>query len=164
MDTNVSIVNDVMEIFVGISDRLKEERLRLGLSQSDFADAGGAHRKSQGNYESGERYPDAQYLSAIAAIGADVQYIVTGQRQGQGIGESAVHQAVLDAVDLLSLEKKVDADQLAKAVVKLCARQAKPEPGLPGGIQIQESEVGNVIHGNVDQSGMTLTVGGRKKK
>ena len=109
---------------MGISDRLKEERLRLGLSQSDFADVGGAHRKSQGNYESGERFPDAQYLSAISAAGADVQYIVTGQRQGQGIGESAVHQAVLDAVDLLSLGKKVDAGQLAKAVVKLVVRSS----------------------------------------
>lgn len=58
-----------------------------------------------------------------------MQYIVTGQRQGQGIGESAVHQAVLDAIDLLSMEKKVDAQQLAKAVVKLCAKPVvPPEP------------------------------------
>lgn len=148
---------------MGISDRLKEERLRLGLSQSDFADVGGAHRKSQGNYESGERFPDAQYLSAISAAGADVQYIVTGQRQGQGIGESAVHQAVLDAVDLLSLEKKVDAGQLAKAVVKLCARHAKPAPPSSAAIQIQGGEIGSVIHGDVDQRGTTFNVGGKKK-
>lgn len=61
-----------------------------------------------------------EVLFAFAAAGADVQFIVTGIRKGDGIGESAVHQAVLDAVDLLSLEKKVDAQQLAKAVVKLC--------------------------------------------
>jgi transcriptional regulator with XRE-family HTH domain len=144
MDTNVSTVNYMMEKFVGISDRLKEERLRLGLSQSDFADAGGAHRKSQGNYESGERFPDAQYLSAISVVGADVQYIVTGQRQGQGIGESAVHQAVLDAVDLLSLDKKVDAGQLAKAVVKLCARHAKVSPS--GSVTSQQT-----VHGGTAQ-------------
>lgn len=57
-----------------------------------------------------------------------MQYIVIGQRQGQGIGESAVHQAVLDAIDLLSLGKKVDAQQLANAVVKLCAK-AVVSPG-----------------------------------
>lgn len=67
---------------MGIAERLREERIRLGLSQADFAEAGGAHRKSQGNYESGERSPDADYLAAIAAVGADVQYIVTGEREG----------------------------------------------------------------------------------
>ncbi|MDD2978224.1 hypothetical protein [Aquabacterium sp.] len=93
-----------------------------------------------------------------------MQYIVTGQRQGQGIGESAVFQAVLDAVDLLSLEKKVDAGQLAKAVVKLCARQASPASSTPAGVQIHGGQVGNVIHGDVDQSAMTLNVGGEKKR
>jgi DNA-binding Xre family transcriptional regulator len=63
-----------------------------------------------------------------------IQAAPTNQRRGEGIGESAIHQAVLDAVDLLSLDKKVDAQQLAKAVVKLCARQsastiATPENG-----------------------------------
>ncbi|GBL46234.1 hypothetical protein SFMTTN_2047 [Sulfuriferula multivorans] len=37
---------------------------------------------SQINYEKGERMPDAAYLSAIAAAGADVQYILTGLRAG----------------------------------------------------------------------------------
>lgn len=40
----------------------------------------------------------------------------------QGYSEAVVSQAVLEAVDLLSLEAKVDAQQLARAVVKLCAR------------------------------------------
>lgn len=67
---------------MGIGERLKKERVRLGLNQSDFAAIGGAHRKSQGNYELGERYPDAAYLAAIAAAGADIRYIVTGERDG----------------------------------------------------------------------------------
>jgi transcriptional regulator with XRE-family HTH domain len=126
MDTFVSKVNTILELFVGIGERLKEERVRLGMNQADFAAAGGAHRKSQGNYESGERQPDAAYLSAIAATGADIQYIVTGNRQRNGgMGESAVHQAVLEAVELLSLEKKVDARQLANAVVKLGIRNSE---------------------------------------
>lgn len=41
------------------------------------------------------------------------------------MGESAVHQAVLEAVELLSLEKKVDARQLANAVVKLSIRNSE---------------------------------------
>lgn len=70
-----------------------------------------------------------EVLARFGIAGADIRYVLTGQRQGQGLGESAVHQAVLDAVDLLSLNKKVDAQQLAKAVVKLCAKSvAPPEP------------------------------------
>ncbi|MDD4930485.1 MAG: helix-turn-helix transcriptional regulator [Gallionella sp.] len=65
---------------MSIGIRLREERERLGFSQAGFAEIAGAHRKSQGNYELGERMPDAAYLSAIAAAGADVLYILTGQR------------------------------------------------------------------------------------
>jgi hypothetical protein len=36
--------------------------------------------RSQRNYEKNERSPDAAYLSAIATAGADVLYILTGQR------------------------------------------------------------------------------------
>lgn len=104
--------------------RIKEERKRLGKNQVEFALLGGVQISAQTNYETDKRAPDAAYLFAVAGAGADVQYIVTGERRGQGLGESAVHQAVLDAVDLLSLAKKVDADQLARAVVKLCTRQA----------------------------------------
>jgi len=112
--------------FVTIGRRLKDEREKLGFNQTDFAAIGGVGRKSQFNYEEGERNPDAVYLAAIAAAGADIQYIVTGERQGRGIGESSVHQAVLDAVYLLSLGKKIDARQLASAVVKLLARPPVP--------------------------------------
>lgn len=63
-----------------ISERLRKEREALGLSQQALADACGISARSQRNYESGERMPDAAYLAAIAAQGADVLYILTGQR------------------------------------------------------------------------------------
>ncbi|QPG65942.1 helix-turn-helix transcriptional regulator [Pseudomonas sp. BIGb0427] len=65
---------------MGIGDRLKEERERLGLSQTDFAALAGASKNSQYNYEKGERSPDANYLAAAAQQGVDVLYVVTGQR------------------------------------------------------------------------------------
>lgn len=63
-----------------ISDRLREAREALGLSQQAMAERCGIVVRSQRNYESGERSPDATYLAALAAIGADVTYILTGQR------------------------------------------------------------------------------------
>ena len=63
-------------------DRLREERERLALSQQALAEKCGVTARSQRNYESGERNPDSAYLAAIAAAGADVLYILTGQRMG----------------------------------------------------------------------------------
>ena len=74
-----------MEINVCIGGRLKEVREALGLSQTEFAQiaerAGvpGATRQSQAKYEKGLATPGAAYLAAIAAAGADVLYILTGQ-------------------------------------------------------------------------------------
>lgn len=72
--------------------RLKEERHRLGLSQSEMADAGGVARRTYVNYESGEREPAASFMDAIGKAGADILYILTGQRspaQPAGVAEPA---------------------------------------------------------------------------
>lgn len=61
---------------IPLGERLKEERLRLGLNQ----DALGVTPQAQRRYEKGERYPDAEYLARFADLGGDVQYIVTGKR------------------------------------------------------------------------------------
>jgi transcriptional regulator with XRE-family HTH domain len=59
-------------------ERLREERLRLGLSQEAFGAHGGVRKQAQIKYEKGERKPDAAYLEGIAAAGANVDYILTG--------------------------------------------------------------------------------------
>ena len=75
-----------MEINICIGARLREVREALELSQTEFAQiaerAGvpGATRQSQAKYEKGLATPGAAYLAAIAAAGADVLYILTGQR------------------------------------------------------------------------------------
>ena len=65
-----------------VGKRLKEEREALGFSQTDFAAIGGVGRKSQFNYEEDERKADTAYLEKIATVGADVRYIITGDREG----------------------------------------------------------------------------------
>lgn len=69
-----------LETFVGIGERLKEERERIGLNQTEFAAKAGASKNSQYNYEKGERSPDAAYLAAADEMGVDVLYVVTGRR------------------------------------------------------------------------------------
>lgn len=70
---------------VSLGARLREEREARGLSQEAFGAIGGVTKKSQINYEKNERSPDATYLTAVAAAGADVLYILTGQRQGGAV-------------------------------------------------------------------------------
>ena len=65
-----------------IGTRLREERERLGMTQEGFGQAGGVLKRALIRYEKGERMPDATFLAAIAAAGADVLYILTGQRSG----------------------------------------------------------------------------------
>jgi transcriptional regulator with XRE-family HTH domain len=72
------------------SDRLKEERERLGFNQEAFGAIGGVKRLAQGNYEKGERAPDLNYLAAISKVGADVLYIVTGAHSSALVGEDAL--------------------------------------------------------------------------
>lgn len=63
-----------------IGERLKEERSRLGLSQTDLGAAGGVGKTTQINYEKGAGTPDAKYLAAVEVLGVDVLYVVTGRR------------------------------------------------------------------------------------
>lgn len=67
---------------VTIGARLREERERLGMNQDGFAAAGGVGKRALIHYEKNERSPDATFLAAVSAVGADVLYILTGQRQG----------------------------------------------------------------------------------
>lgn len=56
--------------------RIREERERLGLTQSQL----GVTPQAQRRYEKGERSPDIEYLAQFAELGADALYLVTGQR------------------------------------------------------------------------------------
>ena len=69
---------------VSFGKRLREERLRLDLSQTEFGAVGGVTKKTQMLYEADERSPDGSYLAAIATAKADVLYILTGKRNSVG--------------------------------------------------------------------------------
>ncbi|WP_073525644.1 helix-turn-helix domain-containing protein [Pseudomonas fluorescens] len=63
-----------------IGARLREERLRLALSQRELGEIGGVEANAQGHYEDTSRFPKANYLAAIAASEVDVLYVLTGER------------------------------------------------------------------------------------
>lgn len=64
-----------------IFELLREERKRLGKTQEEFAVIAGVTRVPYTAWEkSGGPSPSAKNLAALASAGADVLYILTGQR------------------------------------------------------------------------------------
>lgn len=63
-----------------VGERLREERIRIGLSQEELAAVGGLRKLAQLNYEAGTRSPDSAYLLAIESAGVDIVYVLTGRR------------------------------------------------------------------------------------
>ncbi len=63
----------------GVGARIRQERERLKLSGAEFANGAGVSDRSQRNYESGERLPDAEYLFNAGKLGADSDFILFGE-------------------------------------------------------------------------------------
>jgi transcriptional regulator with XRE-family HTH domain len=76
-----------------LGHRLTQERARLGLTQADLAAVTGITRRTQINYESGQRAPDAAYLDAVDRKGIDTLFVVTGRRQAVAVNEQRVAEA-----------------------------------------------------------------------
>lgn len=124
METNVSIVKRRATTSVSIGSRLREERERLGLNQEAFAQiTPSGTRQSQSNYEKGARSPDAEYLAAISGAGADVLYIITGERRGTPLGSfrpDLLQQVVEGAEEaLLAKRLRVAPDKKGGLIVVL---------------------------------------------
>jgi transcriptional regulator with XRE-family HTH domain len=87
---------------------LRDERLRIGLSQDEFATVGGVARRSQSAYESDERAPDAAYLLAVREIGVDIGYVLTGERfaTGEAAPEAGARDA--DEAEVLAMYRQLN--------------------------------------------------------
>lgn len=117
---------------MSLGARLKEERNRLGFSQSEFAELVGASYKSQLRWEKDESAPGADALSVWAGIGLDVLYVVTGQRSNMMSSPAAIpkmsseKQELLDAFDEMTPEQR-------RAILEVGKGLAQPKPGKLAG-------------------------------
>ena len=110
---------------VGTGDRLREERMMLGLKQEEFAQLGGVNRNTQGSYEKGERNPDTAYLTAVAKAGVDVLYVVTGVRGSStsASGLDPAEELLVDRYRTISDADKAAIDRIIGAMAELAASQ-----------------------------------------
>jgi transcriptional regulator with XRE-family HTH domain len=74
------VVTKKMLIADRVGERLREERERLGLNQTEFGVLLGVSRGTQKNYELGASSLDLRYVAALEEQGADAAYILTGRR------------------------------------------------------------------------------------
>lgn len=91
--------------FEQIGERLREERLRIDVSQLSMADACDVSRGTLATWEKGEQSPNAAALAVMAGLGVDVLYVVTGQRQGATEATLAAEEKALLAAWRESGEK-----------------------------------------------------------
>lgn len=61
-------------------ERLRNERKRMNLTQTEFANLGGYQKNAQGDYESDEKSPSAAVLLKLMEAGVDVGYLFYGVR------------------------------------------------------------------------------------
>lgn len=137
-----------------IGDRLREEREQLGFNQTAFGAIGGVQKQAQLKYEKGERFPGADYLAAVAKVGADVQYIVTGTRCPGALSN--------DESELVARFRKAPIAVKASALAGLAAGA---EPPAKGPKQVFHGSVGQVTEGAItNESGVSFNFGVGKTK
>lgn len=74
------VVTKKMLIADRVGERLREERERLGLTQTEFGVLLGVSRGTQKNYELGANSLDLRYVAALEERGVDAAYVLTGRR------------------------------------------------------------------------------------
>lgn len=143
---------------MSIGERLKEERDRLGFNQADFASLAAASRRSQIDWEKDVATPNAKNLAAIAKVGADIQYIVTGTRSAQALSQ--------DEQELVGLWRAASLAGKAAAHAALTAGSTPPKSKTK---QVVHGSVGQQAAGDViNQQGVNIEIGakpgGRRKR
>ncbi len=61
-------------------DRIKQERIRLGLNQTEFAAITGSGKTTVINWEKGETSPSLVQLYELSVVGLDVDFVLFGKK------------------------------------------------------------------------------------
>lgn len=113
---------------MGIPQRLARERQRLELTQIELATEIGTTKRSVVNWEGGASSPSASVLERYAQLGADVLYILTGQRS-----TPVAPQSLLPTGDRILLDNFHAAPAQVQAGIKTTLGAFAPEKGKAKG-------------------------------
>ncbi|EKT4470018.1 helix-turn-helix domain-containing protein [Pseudomonas putida] len=133
----------------GVGDRIAQ--LRGSMKIGDFAECLGVNRKTITRWEAGEALPDGSSLLALhESFGAAPTWVL--------LGESTPGAEVpLSAEESLLLERyRQSPVALREAALRVLLGEKPATRSF--------KEVGQYIEGSVNQAGLTLNVGGKRKK
>lgn len=128
-------------------DRFAEEREKLWETQQQAADYFGVSRVTWGQCERGNATPSGDVLAGLAQRGADVLYILTGQRS-QAVPEAATlgtqQRALLNSFEMCTPEAQ-------KQLLQLAALLAAGLPAGSGSVTqtIHAPVIGGVAGGSI---------------
>ncbi|WP_448632814.1 MULTISPECIES: helix-turn-helix domain-containing protein [Pseudomonas fluorescens group] len=110
-------MNKKMHISDGVGERLREERERLGLNQTEFGALGSVSRGTQKAYELGTNSPDLRYLASLEEAGVDTAYVLSGRREllSEG-GLTAIESRILENYRSLSESDQASVERLTTAL------------------------------------------------
>lgn len=141
-----------------LGNRLREERDRIGMTQPVFAEAAGAKKRTLIDWEKGVSSPTATQLEALAAIGVDVLYVLTGRRAPAGNGYATAEPGPAGNLSLAELGLITSWRQLdAKGRQAVLAMMEALTQGAPGQVfngpveNIAGRDVKHVTTGDVKQ-------------
>lgn len=118
------VVNKKMLIADQVGERLREERERLGLNQTEFGLLLGVSRGTQKNYELGANSLDLRYVAALEENGVDAAFVLTGRR-ATPLGQ--LYTAVEEELILLFRGLPADDQKAIRRYVKALAAAAAAE-------------------------------------
>lgn len=121
------------------SERLRVEREKLGLTQEAFAEVAGVKKRSQVNYEKGDRQPDSAYLEAISKVGVDVSYLITGIETAPVPAELATDEQML-----LEAYRALDVKQQKALLASLLAGQKPSKSTVKASVKGKNNSVKTV--------------------
>lgn len=113
-----------------LAERLKKAREALGKNQKEMALTVGVSYRSWQGYEDGDNVPGGNVFEALARLGLNVNWLLTGEgpmKQGEernvpsGEIDVELHVAVLNVVDELleSTEKQPTQEQKSRLIAAL---------------------------------------------
>jgi transcriptional regulator with XRE-family HTH domain len=137
---------------LSVADRLRQERERLGLTQTEFGALDDASKSTVQAWERGTAYPNARFLAAAAAAGLDVRWVVTGERDYAAPPAMTADEAALLAVFRVASREVRDA-----ALRVLGGERPKAGPRIKVGGNVNQFNAG-------DHTTNVLTTSGEKPR
>lgn len=98
------------------SVRLKNERTRLGLTQTEIASKCGISREMWGKYERGVALAGSEVLFSLAAVGVDIGYLFSGEKVNKDLTNQ--EQALLEDYRHMNEQGKVAVTTSARAMAQ----------------------------------------------